>query len=168
MSARRQGFVDELEKLSTIGQRVTQGLGNLVTRQIHGLTGRGIRDAAHAAQVGLDPQAFQAGMSSIPGIVRSLGNASTREAAARYAGHTLVGGGTLPGKIMAGAPVAFAVPSLIKGDESARGGQSMRQKLVGLGTNMAVGAATGGLPILTGMGVQLATDAGTKALVNRL
>lgn len=157
--AAREGFNAELTKLATVPtsvlSRAGASLANFGRRGLHGLTGMGVRDAAHAAAIGLHPEHYAAGITSIPGLVKGL--TSAPGATVKHLGHAATGG-TRFGTAMAVAPLAFEAPSLMRGDESAEGGLSMKRKLLGTGARTATNIALGGLPLLPGLAVGLGAD----------
>lgn len=106
---------------------------------------------------------MDAGITNLRGIGRGLMTPGRRLATAKAMGKSLVHG---PGGPMAtmGLPALMSAPSLAKGDESATGGQTVGQKLRGLGMGLATGAAFGGMPVLPGM----AAGIGTEAVLSRL
>lgn len=104
-----------------------------------------------------------AGITTVPGIARSLWGSKTRGSALRAMGRSITDG---PGgaALSLGAPAALAAPSLLRGDESAAGGLTRGQKARNLGINVATGAAFGGLPLAA----QMAAGIGTDIAVGRL
>lgn len=116
---------------------------------------------------GLQAQKLRdAGLTNVPAAVRALRDPQMRGKALRAMGSTLSGGGGARGlAIGVGLPVALQAPSLMRGDESAQGGATMKQKLLGLGGSMAATAAVGGLPIVPQMIVGGALDSGVQKLV---
>ncbi len=111
-------------------------------------------------------ESIRAGVTSLPGIAKGLARDPRRTAKAMWRETT--GGGGLGGTAMAvGLPVATMVPELARGDESATGGKSMRQKLVELGTITGGGIATAGLPIVPMMAAGLGIDAAGQAVARR-
>lgn len=108
--------------------------------------------------------ALKAGITNIPGIVKGM---ATRPFSTMKAmGKDMVGGGGALGTSVAlGLPLAIAAPDLARGDESAQGGRSMRQKLVGVGSGLVGGALTAGVPVLPQLVGGVAVDAAaSKAL----
>lgn len=148
------------------------GRSNFGKRQIHGLTGAFANTAAEAAAIGLDATAHAQGISSIPGIARGLANSQTRGATARNLGSFMLHGGAPGGSLkqrafnytMAGLPVAMAVPGLMRGDESATGGQTRTQKVLNLGLNTAGSVLTAGMPIVP----QMIGSLGVGALAEKI
>jgi hypothetical protein len=106
-------------------------------------------------------EALAAGITSLPGTVKGLATAPVKTLKA--VGRDVASGGRL-GTVMAGAPVVVALPELARGDESATGGRSMRQKLVGVGSGIVGGALTQGVPILPQQIAGAAMDAGARRL----
>lgn len=107
-------------------------------------------------------QALQdAGVTNVPGMAKALWDPQKRRMALRAMGRTMADG---PGGIglSVGLPVAFSAPELLRGDESAQGGKSMTQKVVGLGANLATGAAFGGMPIVPQLALGTAADMGVQ------
>lgn len=99
-----------------------------------------------------------AGITTLPGTVRALADGSRRGAAFRAMGKSITDGPG--GAVMSlGVPLAFTAPTLLRGDESAIGGQTMRQKALGLGVNIGTGMAFGGLPMIPQMAAGIGTDA---------
>ena len=92
-------------------------------------------------------QALRSGITSIPGVI---GNLATRPIhTAKALGRSVTGGSGAQGMALGlGLPLAISAPDLAKGDESARGGRTMRQKLVGAGSGLAGGMLTAGMPII--------------------
>lgn len=167
MSSRlRDAFEDELIKLANAGllSRVGGSVANFGRRTMHGLTGGFAHDAASAARIGLDPALHAQGVTSIPGVVRGLSDARTRSQTIKSLGRATLGGGGALNTAMAAAPVVMAVPELARGDESALGGRSVKQKLTNLGLNVGANVATAGLPL----GANLATGLGSGMLINKL
>ncbi len=105
-----------------------------------------------------------AGLTTAPGLVRALAKGETRGRAVKAMGKAMLYG---PGgwKATVAAPLALSVPGLLKGDETATGGQSMGQKVVGLGTMLGTGAVFGGMPIIPQMVAGEAVTRGANRLV---
>jgi len=142
-------FYSEVEKRagsSSLLARATKTLGNFAKRQAHGLTGA---YANEAASIGLSPKAVQQGVTSLPGLARGL--ASRPRETLHAVGQEALSGGAATGLgLGVGLPLALAAPDLARGDESAKGGRSLRQKAVGLGAQVAGGALTAGVPVIPG------------------
>lgn len=104
-----------------------------------------------------------AGVTTLPGMAKSLWKKDTRGRALRAMGKTVTDG---PGGVAMslGVPVALAAPSLVKGDESAQGGLSKFQKVRNLGVNVGTGMAFGGLPLVAQMGAGIGVDHGMSKL----
>ena len=108
--------------------------------------------------------ALKHGLTHLPGLARGLAKHPKETAKALL--HEV--GGARGAAFSVGIPLALSAPDIARGDESAKGGRSMRQKLVGLGTNIAGGAVTAGLPILPQLAGAVAIDAaGQKVLGHR-
>ncbi len=148
------------------------GRSNFGKRQVHGLTGAFANTAEEAAAIGLDATAHAQGISSIPGIARGLANSSTRATTAKNLGSFMLHGGAPGGSMgqrafnytMAGLPLAMAAPGLMRGDESATGGQTRTQKVVNLGLNTAGSVLTAGMPIVP----QIMGSMGVGALAEKI
>lgn len=84
-----------------------------------------------------------AGITSLPGTFKGLARdpRGTGRALLRAAG-----GSSAAGKAMMAAPVVFAVPEIMKGDESSTGGPTLGRKLLATGANVAGNVLTAGLP----------------------
>lgn len=111
-------------------------------------------------------EALHAGVTSIPGVAKGLAKhpAQTGKALVKQ----MAGGAGRGGAAVAlGLPLAFAGPDLARGDESQRGGRSMREKLVGVGSGMAGGVLTAGMPIVPQLVAGGALDAATSRLARR-
>jgi hypothetical protein len=160
-----EGFRDGL-KVASVFASGMRTVGNFARRNVHGLTGMGVRDAAHAASIGLDPKHFQLGLTSVPGTARALMGHNPEVGSAL--GAVMRGNGSKLNLAMNAIPVAAEVPSLLRGDESAVGGKSMTGKLVGLGANVGLGIASGGLPVATNALTGLAAAPVVDALTRRL
>jgi hypothetical protein len=91
-------------------------------------------------------RALAAGVTSLPGIARGI--VTQPKATARALWQEAGGGSPLGAALMFGVPTALAAPDLLRGDESATGGRTKTQKVLGLGATLATGAAIGGLPII--------------------
>jgi hypothetical protein len=107
--------------------------------------------------------ALKAGITNIPGIIKGLVKRpfSTMKAM----GKDMVGKGDAVGTSIAlGLPVAIAIPDLARGDESAQGGRSMRQKLVGVGSGLVGGALTSGVPVIPQLVGGVAVDAAASKM----
>ncbi len=128
---------------------------------------------AHEAAVkstlaqGAQAQRLQdAGVTSLPGLARGL-RGPNRSAALRAMGSTITNGAGAAGVgVTVGLPVALNAPSLLKGDESAQGGMSMKQKMLGLGASIGTGAAVAGLPIIPQIAAGGLLDAGVQRLTS--
>jgi hypothetical protein len=120
--------------------------------RMQGLTEEGLRG----------DDALRAGITNVPGVVRGL---ATRpgETAKALKNEMLAGGGMGAGAVAVGLPLALAAPDLARGDESATGGRTMRQKLVNTGSGLVGGALTAGMPIIP----QIATGIGIDSLAAR-
>ena len=121
-------------------------------RQSHAITGGGVADAAHAARIGLNPQHWEEGITSIPGVAKGLVN-TPRQTADALSRSVLTG---RMNKVMAMAPAALAVSSLLRGDESATGGRTLKSKAMDLTGQIGLGLVTGGLPMATATALNLA------------
>lgn len=113
--------------------------------------------------------ALKAGITSLPGVVRGLASKDRRAGTVKALGHAMTGGAGLMsvgGALGVGLPAAVGVHDLSRGDESATGGRTIAQKAMNLGTNVGVGALTGGLPLGAQMLVGSAADAAGQKLVS--
>lgn len=120
----------------------------------------GLRRSGEQAQ-----QLRDAGLSTIPGAAKALWNPESRGSALRAMGRTMAGGAGAGGLALSvGLPVALQAPSLLKGDESATGGPTLKRKMLGLGGSMAAGAMTAGLPIVPQIVAGSALDYGAQKL----
>lgn len=111
-------------------------------------------------------RAIEAGVTSIPGVVKGLAKNPKGTAKALWEETT---GGSRLGAIGATAvPVAMTLPELAQGDESERGGLSRKQKLMRLGVGVGSGIATGGLPIIPALAADTLVDrAAHRALAGK-
>lgn len=143
-------FYDEIVKRAGVSQILSgagKSLKNFAKRQAHGVTGAYGRQAA---EIGLNPAEVASGVTSFPGLARGL--MSKPKETLRAAGKaTFSGGGPAGIAFGVGIPTALAAPGLARGDESGQGGQTVRQKLVSYGGNMAGNVLTGGMPVIPGM-----------------
>ena len=122
-------------------------------------------DAAMKAEheAGVSAQSIQdSGVTNLPGMYKALRDPARRSGAFKAMGRTMGESPTALG-IGLGLPLALSVPDIMRGDETAKGGKSMSQKVIGLGANMATGAAFGGMPIFP----QMALGMGAESVVNR-
>lgn len=111
-------------------------------------------------------QLADAGVTSIPNAARALRDPKKRGLALRAMGKSVTSGAG--GAAMAvGLPAALSAPSLLRGDESAQGGPSMRRKLVGLGAQVGIGAMVGGLPIVPQMIAGGVMDSASRRVVGK-
>lgn len=141
-------FYAEVVKRAGVSQILSgagKSLKNFAKRQAHGATGA---YAHQAAEIGLNPSEVAAGITSFPGLARGLVS-NPKKTLGAAAKSTFSGKAGLAAGV--GIPTAIATPSLLRGDESHEGGQTVRQKLVGYGSNMAGGVLTGGMPIIPGL-----------------
>jgi len=120
-----------------------------------------IASARSAGQHG--DAALAAGITSVPGVARGLTTAPGRTL--RAMGSEIMSGGRTGAMLGVGLPVAMSVPDLARGDESATGGRSMRQKLVGLGSGVTAGALTSGLPVIPQIASSMAFEHGANRLL---
>jgi hypothetical protein len=105
---------------------------------------------------------LKAGITSLPGLAKGLATAPKKTVKALW--NEATSGSRLGVAASTGLPLALAAPGLAAGDESAQGGLSVRQKMTRLGTGLAGGLLTGGLPIVPQMATGLAIDlAGDRA-----
>lgn len=142
-------FYSEIEKRASahpVLERAAKSVKDFAKRQAHGLTGAYGHEAAN---IGLNPEAVRAGITSLPGLARGVAT-KPRETLKAVGREALSGGATVGLGMGVGVPVAFAAPGLLRGDESSKGGLSVRQKAVNLGTDIAGGALTAGVPIIPG------------------
>jgi hypothetical protein len=102
-------------------------------------------------------RSLDAGVTSLPGLVRGFAKDPRQTAGAIINDAGGMGAGLGLG---VGLPVAASIPDLARGDESAQGGRSMTQKIVGVGTDTLGGAATMALPT---MPMLIAGEAVTQA-----
>lgn len=108
-----------------------------------------------------------AGLSTLPGAAKALWNPSSRGKALRAMGSAVSSGAGVGGAALTvGVPVAMQAPSLLRGDESAQGGPSMKRKLVGLGGSIAAGSMVAGLPFLPQLVAGSAIDAGVQKITD--
>jgi hypothetical protein len=128
---------------SQVVSRAGKSVKNFAKRQAHGITGA---YADQAVNIGLNPAAVAQGITSIPGLARGL--TSAPKETLRHVGREAFSGGKAGLALGVGLPVALAAPDLSRGDESATGGRTMRQKLVGFGSNVVGGTLTAGVPIV--------------------
>lgn len=124
--------------------------------------------AASTRAAGAQAQRLRdAGLSTIPGTAKALWNRSTRGEALRAMGSTISAGGGAGGAAMTvGIPLALQAPSLMRGDESAQGGPTLKRKLLSLGGSIAAGSMVAGLPVIPQLVAGTALDAGVQRLAN--
>ncbi len=105
-------------------------------------------------------------MSNLPDMAAALRDPKRRPELLRAVGRTMISSdGTRAGKVLGlGVPLALNTPALLRGDESDTGGATLKQKLVGLGGSLALGAATAGLPIVPQLVTGTAADYGVQKL----
>lgn len=111
--------------------------------------------------------ALRAGVTSLPGVVRGLAG-PRRLQTLKALGSEMTGPSGLlsaGGALGVGLPVASGVADIAAGDESSVGGRSLPQKVMGMGTNVGVGALTSGMPFLSGVAVNGTVDALGQAIV---
>lgn len=110
--------------------------------------------------------ALRAGVTSLPGVVRGLAGPNRLETLKALGREATGHGGllSLSGTLGVGLPVVSGAADIAAGDESAVGGRSLAQKVVGAGTNVGVGALTSGMPFLSGMAITGAADTLGQAL----
>jgi hypothetical protein len=114
-----------------------------------------IKDLMNEGRLG--DRSLEAGVTSLPGIAKGLVKHPKKTLKSVWSETT--GGGSGLGTTMAvGLPVLASAPELAKGDESAQGGRSMNQKLVGLGTAVGGGMLTAGLPVLPQLAAGIGLD----------
>ncbi len=112
-------------------------------------------------------EALRAGITSIPGIAKGM--VRNPKATSKAMWKDVTGGGGLGGTAMAvGLPLAITAPELARGDESDKGGKTLRQKLMETGALTAGGIATAGLPILPMMAAGAGMDTAGVSLAKRL
>lgn len=122
------------------------------------------KEIAGELKSGRESQRLQdAGVQSLHGIGKALATPGRRGEAFKAMGRSLVYGSGGPTMALA-APALMYGPSLARGDETDIGGQSVGQKVRGLGFNLASGAALGGLPIMTQMVAGTGIDAAARRL----
>ncbi len=109
--------------------------------------------------------AINAGITSLPGTVKGL--VKNPKATGKALWDETTGGSRLGAVGAVGVPLALAGPDVLRGDESATGGPSMKQKLVRLGAGVGSGILTGGLPILPAIATDTAVDALATRAVGR-
>ena len=111
-------------------------------------------------------EAVAAGVTSIPGIAKGLVKNPGRTV--RALGHEITGGGGGKGIAMSlGVPLAVSAPDLARGDESRHGGRSMREKLVGVGSGVAGGVLTAGMPTIPNLVGGAAVDAAASHIMGK-
>lgn len=124
-----------------------------------------VKDLRDEAQRG--DRAYAAGATSIPGTFKGLMNKDTRGETAKALWQETTGG-SVGGTAMAlGLPLALSGPELMRGDESDKGGRSMSQKLVGLGTGLGGAYLTAGLPIVPAMAAGIGVDSMGQAVTRK-
>jgi hypothetical protein len=159
-AARRSELVEKrlADRLKDVADPAhAQKLREGAQKELHGLKEWGQQGDA----------ALKAGVTSIPGVARGLATKGKRVETLKALGHEMTGGGGLMsvgGALGVGLPAATGVADLARGDESAQGGRTIRQKAVGLGTNLGVGALTAGMPF----GAQLVASSAADAVGQRL
>lgn len=117
-------------------------------------------------------QKFQElGMTSMPGSLKAV--VTNPREASKVLWKQMTGGGGPSGMAMGlgfglGVPAAFAINDIRKGDESATGGKTVGQKLLGAGVNTGVGIATGGVGLIPQFIAGTAIDKTTDTLGREL
>lgn len=88
------------------------------------------------------------GMTSVPGTLRSA--ATNPRETAKMVWDQARSGGSLGLAMNVGLPAVAAAPSLMRGDESASGGQTMGEKVMRAGSSVGAGFLFGGVPLAAG------------------
>lgn len=109
--------------------------------------------------------ATKAGITSLPGVAKGM--ATKPIATAKALGRTMIGGSGTGAAIAVGLPLAIAAPDLARGDESSRGGRSVKQKLFGVGSGLAGGMLTAGVPVIPQLVGGTAVDAAATFLTKK-
>lgn len=106
------------------------------------------------------------GGTSIPGLVKGMANKETRGKLTKALWDRAAGKGPAGAAMAVGMPVAFDLPDIAKGDESATGGKSLTQKLTNTAGRVGASIATAGLPILPNIAAWSGADVVTDAPFN--
>lgn len=139
--ARRRDALAHGEKAITHRQALEQSAG---------LSDEGLRGDAN----------IRAGITSVPGLARGL--ARNPKATMGAVRDEVLSGGRMA-KALVALPVAQGALDISRGDESATGGKTVRQKVVSAGVNTIGGAAVSALPVLP----QIATMAGLDVAAHK-
>ena len=137
---KRKAQVMDLRAAADIGKK-GKGLNVFAGKSMKGNMARG--ELAHRQN------AMKSGVTSLTGIAKGMKDPK-RLAKAMWSEGT-GGGGALGATLGVGVPAAMAIPDLAKGDESDKGGRTVKQKLVRHGVGLGAGIATAGLPIIPQM-----------------
>ncbi len=131
------------KKIDILRERYVDQLAHGETSaKSHGALLKHIESLKQTGRIG--DASIKAGITNIPGLVRGL--AKNPLQTLKAVKNDALSGGSVAGVL---APTALlSAPDLAKGDESAKGGRTMRQKVVGVGSGLAASAMTGGMPII--------------------
>jgi len=159
-----QGTARAREKVDLVRRRLADEIKHAPSSQHAAITKAHQSDITGLLDEGRRGQALMdAGVTTLPGMAKSLYRKETRGRALRAMGKTVTDG---PGGVAMslGLPIALSAPGLMKGDESAEGGLNKFQKVRNLGVNLGTGIAFGGMPLIPQMAAGIGVDAGMARL----
>ena len=122
-----------------------------------------LADVAESAASG--QKRIDTGIDNIPGLVKGLGKKETRGKTWGALKEHGIGASTGAKMMSIGIPVGMTALDLSKGDESAQGGRTIGQKLVGGAVDLGTGIATGGMGALPSMAAFTAASSATDKLM---
>lgn len=159
-----ESHAESAKELHLAKLRHADALSRATTPEAREAAGRGYEKAVSGihARAEAGQRALDAGVTSVPGILH--GAVTKPKDTAKALWHHTTGGNRMGMALGVGLPLALHAPGLLRGDESAEGGPTMKRKLLMAGANVAGGIATAGLPIVLQM---LAANAIDSSVAHR-
>lgn len=164
-----RGTATSEKKIDLLRRRLMDKMQHGEITPTRGLTGaldshissvRNLRETGVAGDA-----AAKAGLTNIPGLARGL--VRDPKATLKAVGREAMLGGPQAMALGVGLPLALSAPDIARGDESATGGKSLRQKFVGMGSGMAAGTLTAGMPIIPQIMAQSGIERGLSVFGGR-
>jgi hypothetical protein len=156
------GNVSATKKVELLKKRFADELKDIKPEARHMAQKDHYRDVQGTLSAGRASEKLrEAGITTLPGIAKAMKEPGKRGLALRAMGNSVTAG-TGGAAMAVGVPLAMNAPSLMKGNEEATGGSSMKRKLTGLGLSIGTGSLVGGLPLIPQMVAGTALDTASQ------